>query len=426
MKLIPAFLGLFDFDVNKNSFDGNLPVAAASFSGKTGDFAEIIFEKPTSVNLITLFEKGESVTDFEIYAESESGFEMIYKQERISKFRVCAIKEVTAKRILIKIVGTRKGRFGEIKAFAYMLPKKKTQLRKTAYVVTEKFEDIDFDNIKFYNKFNVIGNVDLNENGEITYKEDRLHGTLKMLRSNNPDADIVVTLGGKQLVKAFRTSEAAENIKKFIDEFELNGISFDWEYPKGPYEWRVFDRFIIKLKETIGEKTITLALASWLRYHFSKKALAAIDVAEIMTYDDMPRDIDGHHSEFFIDGPNAVYHFVQKGFKLSQLNLGLPYYARPVDGSGYWKDYKAEVDKMDKFTNLVHGDYEDIDAEKKKIIVKSRFYNSCQMIADKTAFCIYGNVGGVMVWHIGIDAPASHELCLSKALNNELESRTEK
>lgn len=428
MNIVPKLLSLFDFDISKKSFDGAFPVGTVSFSGKDGDFADIVFSKPVKINLFTLFEKGESVTDFEISAEINGEFKRIYRQNRISKFRLCAVSETESTSFRIRILKTRKGSFGKITACAYNMPKKERELHRTAYVVTNNIDGIDAENLKKYNKFNIIGGINIDEKGGISFTEQSdFLGALSLIRTAvSENADIVVTLGGTgSLVKTFKRPETAKNIKAFIDKYNLNGISFDWEYPKGPYEWRVFDKFLIRLKETIGEKTITLALASWLRYRFSGKALAAIDTAEIMTYDDMARDIDGHHSEFFIDGPNAVYHFVRKGFKLSQLNLGLPFYARPADGTAYWKDYKAEADELDEFTNVVCGDYEDVDADKKKIIVKNRFYNCPQMIADKTAFCIYAGVGGVMVWHIGIDVHSSHKLCLTNAIVKTENERTE-
>ena len=425
MKLIPTFLRLNYFKIHKESFDGNRPVAEGTFKGKNGDYLDFTFQNPTAVNLITLFENGNNVTDFEIYYEQNGEFIRIYRQNRIADFRVCAIGEIKTKKIRIKVCNTRKGFFKEIQAFIYHLPKKATSFRRTAYVVTDILEQIDPANLKHYNKFNIIGGIETDGEGKVCFKNGKFHDALSLVRDYDPNADIVVTLLPRgDILKVLKNPETPRNIKAFLDEYNLNGVSFDWEFPKNLYEWRVFDKFIIRLKEAIKEKSVTLALPSWLPYHFSQKALDCIDVAEVMTYDNMPRDIDGHHSEFFSDGPNAIYHFVRKGFKLSQLDLGLPYYARPVDGAAYWSDYSAEVDKMDRFTNVVEDEYRDFDVNKKEITVKPRFYNSCQMIEDKTAFCVYAGVGGIMIWALNADTPESHPLCLSKVLEKVIEERT--
>lgn len=102
MSFIPAILGLFNFKVKESTFDGNKPIQNGRFKGRDGDYLDIEFEKPARLNLITLFEKGESVTDFEIYAETDGDLKMIYKQNRISKFRVCAVDDVETEKFELK------------------------------------------------------------------------------------------------------------------------------------------------------------------------------------------------------------------------------------------------------------------------------------------------------------------------------------
>lgn len=426
MTLIPFFLKAVNCRVNENQFSNCPPLAKGSFKGINGDFLDIKLSKPAEINGITLFEKGSRVTDFEIYVKVNNKFKMIYRQNRIAEFRFCALENIVTDEVRIKVINTRRGRFKNVTAYVYNIPPKNRDFRRTAYIVVDNYKDIDTNNLKHYNKFNLIGAITMNKRGEVILPDDTFEKTLEIVRKHDENADIIATIfpnGGENPVEIFSNPETPKNIKHFLDKYDLDGVSFDWEYPKGLKQWHLFDDFIVELKKTIGDKTITLALASWLRYQFSDEALKAIDVVEVMTYDDMARDKDGHHSEFFGGCPNAAYRFVQYGFSPEQLDIGLPFYARPVDAAGYWKDYKAEVDKMDRFTNVVHGDYEDIDYKKKKIIVKDRFYNSVQMIEDKTAYCIYENIGGVMVWALSCDVPDSHELCLSKAIDETCKKR---
>lgn len=427
MKAIPMFLKLFSHEMEDKFFYGNSSVAYDMFKGKDNDFLDFNFKKPTHINLVTLFEKGENVTDFEIYAEIEGELKMIYKQNRISKFRVCAVEGITTEKLRVKVLNTRKGYFRDIKVYLYNLPKKEADFRRTAYVVADNYNEADPDNIKHYNRFNIIGCIRCRDNGEVYFPEvkrdnkvyagrERFEETLALVREKADKPNIVVTVFPDDPVKAIKNKDTAKNLNKFLEGYNLSGVSFDWEYPKNNREWRAFDKFIIELKEEIGDKQLTLALASWVRYRFSKKALESIDVAEVMTYDNMARDIDGHHSEFFSDGPDTIHHFLDMGFRLSQLDLGLPFYARPVDAAGYWKDYKAEVDKLDRFTNVVNNEYQDLDWKDKVIVVKPRFYNSVQMIEDKVTYCVYAGVGGVMVWSLCSDTAESHPLCLSKTI----------
>lgn len=437
MSIISKFLRLSNYQIDQSSIDGNYPIISGEFKGEDGACLDFNFNEPTELNAITLFEKGENVTDFEIFAESDGEYELIYKQNRCSPFRFCAIPQIKTTKIRILVLKTRHGHFGKISAYAYNLPKKNRDFRRTAYVVPSQKGKIDADNMKFYNNFNIIGKTKVDyKTGKVMFEDERIDGGtfsgkeifekwLALIRKNNKRAKIVVTFFTEgPIEKMVCNRNSIPEIKKFIDEYELDGVSFDWEYPKNAKQWRDFDEYLIALKEGIGEKSITLALASWLRYRFSQRALECIDVAEVMTYDNMQRDVDGYHSEFFSDGPNAIYHFVKMGFKLSQLNLGLPYYARPVDGTGYWSDYKLEAEKLGRYGNVAFDEYKDNDWKNKKITVKPRFYNCCQMVEDKTAFCIYADVGGIMCWHLGIDADHSNPLCLSAAVDKTIKERT--
>lgn len=441
MSFISKFLRLSNCQICKEHIDGTYPVVSGEFSGEDGACLDFNFDKPTALNAITLFEKGENVTDFEIYAHIDGEYSLIYKQNRCSPFRFCAIPQIETTKIRILVLKTRSGHFHKISAYAYNLPKKQREFRRTAYVIPSVNMNIDKGNIGLYNNFNLIGNTKIDaESGKVSIVDEvtddgvthsgkeSFERALKLIRENcKGDFKIVATFFTEgPIEKMVQKRNSIPELRRFMDEYNLDGISFDWEYPKNKKQWQDFDKYLIALKEGIGEKSITLALPSWLRYNFSEKALKCIDVAEIMTYDNMQRDVDGHHSEFFSDGPNAIYHFVNKGFKLSQLNLGLPYYARPVNATGYWSDYSTEVDKLGRYCNVAENEYEDIDWKKKTITVKPRFYNCCQMIEDKTAFCIYGNVGGIMCWQLGSDVPASHELSLSSAVYKTVKERTTK
>lgn len=426
MNVAHFFLKLTNHKVDEHKFAGASPVASGAFSGKDNDCFDLNFPEPTSVNAITLSEQGERVTDFEIYVEKDGKLEMVYRQNRISEFRFCAIDEITTSKIRIKILKTRKGSFKNVCIYAYQLEKKKTSFRKMAYVVTSDCDKIDKNNLKYYNQFNIIGSIAMSADGRVYCKDNDFERMLSILREHDKNADVVVTMfADSSYVKTFKNKNTVKNIKEFLNKYALNGVSFDWEFPKSHFQWKLFDKFIVELKKEIGDKRITLALPSWLAYRFSSEALDCIETAEVMTYDNMSRDIDGHHSEFFSDCANAVYHYVKKGFKLSQIDLGLPYYARPVNGTAYWSDYRDEAEKLGWFSNVAEDEYQDVDVNKKPITVKPRFYNSCQMIADKTAFCVHAGVGGIMVWSLGSDIEENNDLCLSKLMSKTVSDRTE-
>lgn len=433
MKFIPKLLRLFNYKFRHTSFYGHNPILSEVFSGSDGDSKELVFGKPTKVNMLTMFESGEEVTDFEVFADFGGEMKLIYKQNRIADFRVCAIDELVTSKIKVVIVGTRKNLFRNVEIFAYNLPKAKGTFRKMAYCTVENVDDVDAENIALYNAFNLFSAWKMDyETGEIVCnapdKESltvsQFERYLEIIRETVENPEIVATLmcTKKDFVKAIENPKTIPSIVAFVEKYNLDGISFDWEYPVGPVQWRVFDKFIIEVKKALNGKILTLALASWLRYSFSAQAIDSIDFVEVMTYDDMQRDIDGHHSEFFIDGPNAIHNFISKGFRPEQLNLGIPFYGRPVDGVAYWRDYKKEADKMTCFTNVVYDEYQD-EADKKIVTIKPRFYNSKQMVMDKTTYAIYAKLAGVMVFHLTEDTNHSNPLCLTNAIDETVKKR---
>lgn len=435
MKIVPKLLRLFNHKFKHTSFYGHTPINSATFSGNDGDFTEIIFDKPIKINMLTMFEKGEEVTDFEVYANIDGKMELIYKQNRIADFRVCAVDEVVTDKIKVVIVSTRKNLFRGVEVFVYNLPKAKGKVRKMAYCVIKNVDDVDNGNISLYNSFNLFDGCKIDhETGEIVFNDSdneipiasQFERYLRIIRETVDNPEIVATLlcHKDYFMKVIANPNTIPNIVKFVEKYNLDGISFDWEYPVGPVQWRAFDKFIINVKKALNGKTLTLALASWLRYSFSAEAINSIDFVEVMTYDNMQRDIDGHHSEFFIDGPNAIHNFISKGFRPEQLDLGIPFYARPVDGIGYWRDYNKEIDKMNRFTNVVCDEYQD-KVEEKITTIKPRFYNSKQMVMDKTTYAIYAKLGGVMVFQLSADANNSNPLCLSNAIDETVKNRME-
>ena len=70
--------------------------------------------------------------------------------------------------------------------------------------------------------------------------------------------------------------------------------------------------------------------------------------------------------------------------------MGVPFYGRPADGGGYWPGYAEVADK------LTGTDGAQADG-------KLCYFNCCQTIYDKTAYCLSRGLGGMMVWHYSCD-----------------------
>lgn len=201
---------------------------------------------------------------------------------------------------------------------------------------------------------------------------------------------------------AFRGKTLPANIRTVLETYDLDGAFFDYEFPQ---EWDAkldFSIFLINLDKALGDDyLIGAALQPWCA-RFLPGAVAAIDMVELMCYDNW--DADGFHSTMEL-ARQDVRNMVKLGYKLRRIDLGLPFYARPTTGEARWYDYKDYWDKIDG-----NGLAEEVSTG----LIAS--FNTPGLIYDKTQWAIETGVGGVMIWHYACDVPADNEASLFSAI----------
>lgn len=256
----------------------------------------------------------------------------------------------------------------------------------------EKFETV------LFNVRNVIGDRDVNI-------------TLNLLGPwGHTDSDVwedQMEAQSDEHNKAFTSGVLEDNIIAVLDKYELDGVHFDYEYPISLKAWHYYNRFLVSLDKKLGDYTLGVAGNDW-NIKFSTKALAAIDTFEVMLYD--MNDADGRHSTYE-DTVNAVRKIGFYGIPLEKVNIGLPFYSRPTDMSAYWYGY--------------NGCYENIDDNgwyHCENINKDFWFNTPDVIAQKTDFAINNGYGGVMIWHYNCDLPSTHEDSLLRAIGTTVDN----
>ena len=205
------------------------------------------------------------------------------------------------------------------------------------------------------------------------------------------------------------------NIMDFAGRFGFDGISFDWERPQNQDQFNAFSDFLIELKPRLTEAgmRLTLAWASW-GVNMKPEAVKTADAIEIMSYDLF--DQYGNQASFLESTVQAVDYFLSLGYDKSQLNIGIPYYGRPVDGGAYWPSYSDAQYQL--------GRYDDTDSEFVADYGQS-YFNSYQTVMDKTAYAISEGLGGVMVFRLELDRPYDDPVSLTKAIGNTIAHRIE-
>ena len=267
-----------------------------------------------------------------------------------------------------------------------------------------------------------------NNKGEVEYDEEKLEAVLTKVRNAIGDRDIHLTLnllgpGGTtdsdvwedqmeaqsdEHNKAFESGVLEENIIAVLDKYDFDGVHFDYEYPISLKAWHYYNKFIVSLDKALGDKyTLGVAGNAW-NIKFTNAAIEAIDSFELMSYDLI--DEQGRHSTY--EGTlEQIQQLGIRGMLPEKVNVGIPFYSRPTDMSAYWYGYNGCYDGINE-----DGWYHCNDID------KDFWFNTPEVVAQKTEYCINNGFGGVMIWHYNCDLPSTHEDSLLRAIGETIDS----
>lgn len=267
-----------------------------------------------------------------------------------------------------------------------------------------------------------------NNKGEVEYDEAKMKYVLDKVRNAIGDRDVHLTLNfigpwgvtdsdvwedqmeaqSNEHNKAFESGILEDNIIAVLEKYDFDGVHFDYEYPISNNAWKYYNKFLVSLDEKLGDKyTLGVAGNAW-NVKFTNAAIEAIDTFELMSYDFL--DDEGRHATYegTIDQINQL---ALKGFPMDKVNVGLAFYSRPTDLSGYWYGYNGCYEGIDE-----NGWYHCEETG------KNFWFNSPEIVAQKTEYCIKNGYGGVMIWHYNCDLPSTHEDSLLRAIGETVGS----
>lgn len=433
--------------IDKLSFKDKNGENTKSFDGVDGDYFDISLDASTVIDTVVLKEKGDNITDFEIFVKQNGEFVSIYKQDLVGSFRYCAFSDVNTNEIRVQVHKTSSGSF-TLSSIDVLNSQHDSDFKVTSYVVADRVYDINSVEAEHFSVITdviLFGTAVFDETGHITFNSTEIDGktvsgedVLKKAMANirqvsqNKNIRFYINILGpsgenddeKQELhtECFKnhSTNFIKNINTMLTDYGVDGVFFDYEFPYAAKHMRAFSDFIVLLDKNIESgKKIGAALVPWGK-SLSADAKEALDYVEIMAYDLF--DSNGYHSTFASQGGAfALDYFNNKGYDMDKCDFGVPFYARPVDADAVWLDYNSAYETLGKFSN-VDTSVVDVDDEHKQYSV-ARYYNSYQMIFDKTAFAYDYGVGGMMVWHYSCDAPTDSGLSLFDAMAKAIESR---
>ena len=401
-------------------------------SSKKNDYIIINFKEEQSFNTAIIREKGWNIKKFNLsYFVDEPGnehWENFYQQDAVNDYRYCAFDTITAKQIKFEV--TEADALFKIREIEFYNTDKKeiNNFRVSDYVVTSQLANGELfdpqssnylspEYCNVVNQIHIISSAKLNNEGKLVISDGlsptELKENIKKIRDFYGDNEVEIfatvffnACDPTEVLKN-KNDIVVENTVNFLLEYGFDGVSYDWEYPVGE-QWSLFSNHIVTLKNELSkyQLKISCAVCPW-NFYMEKDAINALDQIEIMSYDLF--DENGNHSSFISGAVQPVEFFLDKGFTPQQINLGLPFYARPYDGGGIWINYDdANYTPSDRFQNYSNG----------------MWFSGTQMTYDKTAYAIEKNLGGMMIFTATEDISYSEENSLLKSIKTAIENRS--
>ena len=285
-------------------------------------------------------------------------------------------------------------------------------------------------------------------NDSLTFDSEQQKENVKQiiaLKNQYPHLKIMISLGGwggcEPCSQTFATAGGrntfATTTAALLNEYQLDGIDLDWEYPAiEGYPGHVYDKadkhnfteLVKTLRKAMGNgKTLSFAAGGYEDYLNNSiewdTVMANVDFVNLMTYDLVNgySKVTGHHTPLKDYQPKqqsidkCVNWLLQHGVKKEQLIIGAAFYARvwenvPTGNSGLYNagSFKEGVSykKFENYFSNISGFkyYWDEKAQAPYQYNKTKqlfaTFDDERSIKAKTKYVRSKQLGGIMFWEL--------------------------
>ncbi len=178
----------------------------------------------------------------------------------------------------------------------------------------------------------------------------------------------------------------ANNMLAFANQYNLDGIDIDWEYPADGTEANNFLLMMQQLSTTMHNngKLCTIAVIGLYGTSIVNGVFATVDYLTIMAYDDN----DYEHSTYNL-AVQCMNYWRGRGVPAAKAILGVPFYCRPT-----WETYAQLLAQgADPYSDTYNG----------------KGYNGITTIKNKTNLA-FDQGGGIMMWELSGDVSGQYSL----------------
>ena len=189
-------------------------------------------------------------------------------------------------------------------------------------------------------------------------------------------------------------SAFVQNLKTFVEDYQLDGADIDWEYPDAGKSSENFLALIKELRAALPDKLLTTAVVSYgdnaLGVH--PNSFALFDFINVMTYDGP----DHATMEQFEKG---LAYWSSRGLPKEKIVMGMPFYSHVKDSSA----------EGVSFAKLVQADPAAAQVNEFDYYGMTQVYNGIPTVQAKTRMAME-KASGVMFWALDHDAQGEFSL----------------
>lgn len=185
---------------------------------------------------------------------------------------------------------------------------------------------------------------------------------------------------------ATATTTFVENLVRFVEAYDLDGVDIDWEYPDPGDSARSYAHLMRLLSAAMHRRGNLLTAAVVARGDggsIPDEVFGLVDFLTLMAYDG--EDGPEHSPYSYAEG--SLDHWLGRGLPAAKAVLGVPFYGRPT-----WAAY-SELAAHDP-----QVPYSDTTSYGGKKV----YYNGIPTIQAKTELALRRG-GGVMIWELSQD-----------------------
>lgn len=188
------------------------------------------------------------------------------------------------------------------------------------------------------------------------------------LKKQNPKLRVLLSVGGWGSGRFSEMAASdknrllfAKDCRRVVDDFGLDGIDIDWEYPtqssagisSSPDDTKHFTLLMRDLRQELGNKLLTCATIASGEYIDFRSCISYIDMVNVMSYD--MGNPPYHHSALYpseitnwMTTSTAIEAHLNAGVPHEKLVMGMPLYGRGKQG------YTTEPDSTKGVTERWH------------------------------------------------------------------------